>query len=39
MNQFTQQRILDGDLDAYGEVVREHQDMLLGYALRRLSDG
>jgi len=38
MNRFTQQRILDGDLDAYGEVVREHQDMLLGYALRRLSD-
>jgi RNA polymerase sigma-70 factor (ECF subfamily) len=38
MNPFTQQRILDGDLDAYGEVVREHQDMLLGYALRRLSD-
>lgn len=38
MNRFTQQRILDGDLDAYGEVVRKHQDMLLGYALRRLSD-
>ncbi len=38
MNQFTQQRILDGDLDAYGEVVREHQDMLLGYALRRLGE-
>lgn len=38
MNRFTQQRILDGELDAYGEVVREHQDMLLGYALRRLSD-
>jgi hypothetical protein len=32
MNRFTQQRILDGDLDAYGEVVREHQDMLLGYS-------
>jgi RNA polymerase sigma-70 factor (ECF subfamily) len=38
MNPFTQQRILDGDLDAYGEVVREHQDMVLGYALRRLND-
>jgi RNA polymerase sigma-70 factor (ECF subfamily) len=38
MNSFTQQRILNGDLDAYGDVVREHQDMLLGYALRRLSD-
>ena len=38
MNEFAQQRILNGDLDAYGEVVREHQDMLLGYALRRLSD-
>jgi RNA polymerase sigma-70 factor (ECF subfamily) len=38
MNQATKQRILDGDLDAYGEIVREHQGMLLGYALRRLGD-
>ena len=38
MDSLTQQRILDGDLDAYGKVVRAHQDMLLGYALRRLGD-
>ena len=38
MNPFIQQRIVDGDLDAYGEVVREYQDMLLGYALRRVKD-
>ena len=32
------QQILDGDLDAYGEVVREYQGMLLGYTLKRLGD-
>ncbi len=32
------QQIIDGDLDAYGEVVREYQGMLLGYALKRLGD-
>ena len=32
------QRIVDGDLDAYAAVVREHQGMLLGYALQRLGD-
>ena len=32
------QQILDGDLDAYGDVVREYQGMLLGYALKRLGD-
>jgi RNA polymerase sigma-70 factor (ECF subfamily) len=32
------QQILDGNLDAYGEVVREYQGMLLGYALKRLGD-
>jgi len=38
MNDATKREILDGDLDAYGDVVREHQGMLLGYALRRLGD-
>lgn len=38
MNFTTKKQILSGDLDAYGEVVREHQSMLLGYALRRLGD-
>lgn len=38
MDQLLKERILDGDLDAYGDVVREHQGMLLGYALRRLGD-
>ena len=38
MDQTTQQGILAGDLDAYGDVVHEHQGMLLGYALRRLGD-
>ena len=38
MNLATQKQILAGDLDAYGDVVREHQGMLLGYALRRLGD-
>jgi RNA polymerase sigma-70 factor (ECF subfamily) len=38
MNQATKTRIIDGDLDGYGDVVREYQGMLLGYALRRLGD-
>ena len=38
MNDALKQRILDGYVDAYGDVVREHQGMLLGYALRRLGD-
>lgn len=38
MNAEAKNRILGGDLDAYGDVVREHQSMLLGYALRRLGD-
>lgn len=38
MDHDTKQQILDGDLDAYGDVVREYQGMLLGYALRRLGD-
>mgnify|MGYP003858176075 FL=1 len=38
MDRLTRQRILEGDLDAYGKVVRAHQDMLLGYALGRLGD-
>ena len=32
------QQILDGDLDAYGDVVREYQGMVLGYTLKRLGD-
>jgi len=38
MNRETKKQILSGNLDAYGDVVREHQSMLLGYALRRLGD-
>ncbi len=38
MDHETKQQILAGDLDAYGDVVREYQGMLLGYALRRLGD-
>lgn len=38
MDARTKQRILDGDLDAYGEIVREYQGMLMGYAMRRLGD-
>ena len=38
MDQAAQQRILAGDVEAYGEVVRPHQRMLLGYALKRLGD-
>lgn len=38
MNHATKQQILSGDLDAYGDVVREYQGLLLGYALRRLGD-
>lgn len=38
MDSATKQRILDGELDAYGDIVREHQGILLGYALRRLGD-
>lgn len=38
MDEILKNRILQGDLDAYGEVVREYQGMLLSYALRRLND-
>lgn len=38
MDTETKQRILAGDLDAYGDHVREHQGMLMGYAMRRLGD-
>ncbi|MFK5924614.1 MAG: sigma-70 family RNA polymerase sigma factor [Verrucomicrobiota bacterium] len=38
MNSITKENILAGDLDAYGEVVREYQGMVKGYALRRLGD-
>lgn len=38
MDAVSKQRILDGDLDAYGDIVREHQGMLIGYAMRRLGD-
>ena len=31
-------RVLDGDVDAYGKIVREYQGMLLGYASNRLSN-
>lgn len=31
-------RVLDGDIDAYEEIVREYQGMLLGYASQRLTD-
>ncbi len=31
-------RVLAGDRDAYGDVVREHQEMLLAYAAFRLPD-
>jgi RNA polymerase sigma-70 factor len=31
-------RVLAGDRDAYGEIVAEHQDMLLAYAAFRLPD-
>lgn len=31
-------RILAGDLDAYGVIVRQHQGMLMGYAMRRLGN-
>lgn len=38
MNEILKNRILQGDLDAYGEVVKKYQGMLLSYALRRLTD-
>lgn len=38
MDEAKKQQILAGDLDAYGEVVREYQGMVKGYALRRLGD-
>jgi RNA polymerase sigma-70 factor, ECF subfamily len=38
MNSEIRQQILGGDLDAYGAEVREHQGMLMGYAMRRLGD-
>jgi len=38
MDEATQQRILAGDVEAYGDVVRTHQRMLLGYALKRMGD-
>jgi len=31
-------RVLDGDVDAYADIVREYQGMLLGYASVRLTD-
>jgi RNA polymerase sigma-70 factor (ECF subfamily) len=34
----TVRRVLRGDRDAYGEIVRLHQDMLLAYAAYRLPD-
>jgi RNA polymerase sigma-70 factor, ECF subfamily len=34
----TVRRVLTGDRDAYGEIVRAHQDMLLAYAAYRLPD-
>lgn len=38
MDEILKNRILQGDLDAYGEVVRKYQGMLMSYALRRLID-
>lgn len=38
MDAVSKQRILDGDLDVCGDIVREHQGMLIGYAMRRLGD-
>ena len=38
MDEILKDRILQGDLDAYGEIVRRYQGMLMSYALRRLSD-
>ena len=38
MDTETKRRILAGDLDVYGDQVREHQGMLMGYAMRRLGD-
>jgi RNA polymerase sigma-70 factor, ECF subfamily len=38
MDATAKQQILNGDLDLYGDFVREHQGMLIGYALRRLGD-
>ena len=38
MDAAIKEQILNGDLDAYGEKVREHQAMLMGYAMRRLGD-
>jgi RNA polymerase sigma-70 factor (ECF subfamily) len=32
-------RVLAGDRDAYADIVREHQDMLLAYAAYRVPDG
>ena len=34
----TIRRVLKGDRDAYGEIVRAHQDMLLAFAAYRLPD-
>lgn len=31
-------QVLDGDRDAYGDIVREHQEMLLAYAAFRVPD-
>jgi RNA polymerase sigma-70 factor (ECF subfamily) len=38
MQQATIEKLLSGDLDAYEEVVRQYQRMLLGYAANRLLD-
>ena len=34
----TVRKVLKGDRDAYGEIVRRHQDMLVAYAAYRLPD-
>lgn len=38
MNVQTLREIKEGDVELYGDVVREHQEMLLGFAVRRLAD-
>lgn len=38
MQQDLIKRVLSGDLDAYEEIVRQFQAMLLGYAANRLPD-
>ncbi|MGY8644033.1 MAG: hypothetical protein ACKVJU_23430 [Verrucomicrobiales bacterium] len=38
MDEATKQRILDGDLDAFAKIVGKYQNMVKGYALRRLGN-